>query len=454
MKKKDIKGKLVYFRGSADVPLDKEKDIYDPGKIEDTIRIESFLPALKYLIENGAKIILQPGWLGRPGGEVKKELSVVPVYIYLEKRLKKMGLLKHEMLMAPTELHGEVKSICKNMDDVEKKVSMLKEGQILMLENPRFDPEYDSGDEKYAKDLAALADFYVADDFAQRHRPAADIVPMLKYIPSYAGMGLINEMEYIRTLSDELRKKKRKPFVFILAGKKIETKTGIVSKMTVALDLIEKMSKQDKILVGGAVAYTFLVAEKFLGKVKQGLIGTIKPEEIKSLVGDSFLEWEQINDQISIAGKMLLKAKERDIEVVIPRDHMVRNKKSGEIKNFQENIPEGWYGIDIGIKSLKNFIKIIDNSGFVIMSGPVGIVDNPKIPEASKGSEEIIKEMEKVTKKGTLTISAGGDTTLLVNRMKAKISHISIGGGSTLELIEKGTLAGIEALKHSAKIFG
>ena len=158
--------------------------------------------------------------------------------------------------------------------------------------------------------------------------------------------------------------------------------------------------------------------------------------------------------KLLIAGQLLVKAKEMGIEIVLPRDHVIRNKETGEIKKDQTGIHEGWYGTDIGSETLKDFIKIIDEAGFVIMSGPVGIFDDSNISEGSKGSEEIIREMEKVSReKGVVTVSAGGETTFLVNKMKANLSHVSIGGGSTLEFIEKGTLVGIEALKNSAKSF-
>jgi 3-phosphoglycerate kinase len=401
------------------------------------------MPTLRYLIENGAKVVLQPGWIGRPSG-VEPEKSVVPVYLYIKKRLREAGLLKHGMLFAPGELEGEKKSIARNFTAVQNAILKLQEGQVLVLENPRFDPQYDKGDENYAKMLSGMVNLYVADDFAQRHRPASDIVPMARYLPRYAGIQLDEEMKYAGKIAAELRKEKRKPFVFIVAGKKIETKPGVVSKITVALKLLDRMKNTDKVLIGGAVAYTFMIAERYLEKVKTNEVDTVPQNEMRKIIGDSYAPWEEIYEQVTQAGKVILKAREKGIPLIIPMDHTIMKGKA--IKKSQKTIPPGWQAVDIGKKTIDKFSRIIEGAGFVVMSGPVGMFDK-KIPEAAEGSIAIAKSMGRATKKGVVTISAGGESTLLINQTGVKVSHASIGGGSTLEFIEKGTLPGIEALK-------
>ena len=443
LKKADLKGKIVFLRGSADVPMDESKPLEDPGRITDTSRIDSFMPTLRHLIENGAKVVLQPGWLDRPNG-VEPDKSVVPIYLYLKKLMIETGLLKHELLFAPSDLKGEKRSIAQNFDRVQAAISRLQEGQVLVLENPRFDPQYDKGDEFYAKRLAAMVNIYVADDFAQRHRPASDIVPMVKYLPRYAGIQLSDEIKYMEKVSDVLKREKRKPFVFIIAGKKIETKPGVVSKITVALNLMDKMKKTDKILVGGAVAYTFMIAERFLDKVKTEEIETVSQKEMKKVIGESYAPWEEIKVQVMQAGKVILKARERGTMLLLPMDHTIM--KGRQIKKSVRSIPAGWQAVDIGKKTAAKFSNIIEGAGFVVMSGPVGMFDK-KIPQAAEGSIAIAKAMGRATKKGVITISAGGESTLLINQTGVKVSHASIGGGSTLEFIEKGTLVGVEALK-------
>ncbi len=446
LKRSDLEGKIVYLRGSGDVPLDDSKDLNSPARIKDTSRIDSFIPSLEYLIKKGARIVLQPGWIDRPDG-VEKEKSVIPVYMYIRKVLKKGGLLKRDMLIAPTELDGPVRNIADNFDIIQENISKLVNGQVLVLENPRFDPEYNKGSEGYAKELAGMVELYVADDFAQRHRPAADIVPMTRHLPCYAGIHLSEEIDFAEKISIELERRQRKPFVFILAGKKIETKPGVVSKITVALDLLERMKPIDEILVGGAVAFTFMLAERFIDKVKAGPreVDKISKGDIKGLIGESYVAWDQIHDQIMLAGRVILKAEQKGISVVLPVDHTII--KNGEVKLSQTEIPSGWRGVDIGEKTVARFSDAIDRAGFVVMSGPVGVFDKD-IPQAASGSEAIAKAMESATKHGVVTVSAGGESTLLINRLGVEISHASIGGGATLEFIEKGSLTGIDALER------
>ncbi len=450
LRQSDLKGKIVFMRGSADVPMNDEKDIHDISRIKDTSRIESFLPTLRFLVKNGAKVVLQPGWIGRPDG-VDKTKSVIPVYLYIKKKLEDSGIVEKNVLLAPTELRGKVQSIATNFDTIQEKIHKLENGQVLVLENPRFDKEYNKGDEYYAKRLAGMVDVYVADDFAQRHRPASDIVPMAKHVDKrYVGIHLMHEIEYINEITKVLKKGRRKPFVFILAGKKIETKAGVVSKITVALKLLDRMKSTDSIIVGGAVAYTFMIAEKYLGWVKAGPgeVSKIPVGEMKKLVGDSYIAEDQIHDQVMLAGRVLLKAKEKGIVVHLPRDHLVMKSgvvKKGKLK-YVSTIDKGWMGVDIGVEAIKDFKEVIGKAGFVVMSGPVGMFDK-KVPEAAKGSTEVAKALADATKKGVITVSAGGESTLLVNTVGVKISHASIGGGSTLEFIEKGTLPGIEVLE-------
>jgi phosphoglycerate kinase len=450
LKKPDLKGRTVFLRGSADVPMKDDVDIHDISRIKDTSRIDSFMPTLEHLIKNGARVVLQPGWIDRPDG-VEESKSVIPVYLYIREKLGELGLLRHELLLAPTELHGKVSNIADNFDMIKEKIAGLEDGQVLVLENPRFDKHYNKGDESYARTLAGMVDIYVADDFAQRHRPAADIVPMAKHVDKrYAGFHLMEEIKHIGDVTRELELDKRKPFVFILAGKKIETKPGVVSKITVALKLLDRMKKTDRILVGGAVAYTFMIASHYLEKVRAGPdeVNKLSNGDIKKLIGDSYVVADQIHEQVMLAGRVLLKAKEKGISVMLPKDHLIMKNgvlKKGEL-HVSGDIPKGWVGVDIGPQTIKEFEYAIEDAGFVVMSGPVGMFDK-HIPEAARGSEAVAEALAEATKKGVVTVSAGGESTLLVNTTGVKISHASIGGGSTLEFIEKGTLPGIEALE-------
>ncbi len=454
-----IKGKIFFVRGSADITfiekLEKKKDfsiqdLYNDKLIADDIRIRAFIPTLKNIIENGGKIVLQPGWIGRPGGKEAAQFSIIPVYLRLKQLLEEEGLLKHEIIMAPNSLGGQIKSIYRNQEEVRQTIATLKEGQIALLENPRFDPEEDANDDGYAKFLASLADIYVSDCFAQLHRPTGSIVGITKYLPSFIGISQEKEIRHILGIRKELLRKERKPFTLILAGKKIETQTGIVSKITVTMNLLDSMQPQDKIKIGGAMAYVFMVATKYLDKVKTGReeVKKITQEDIKQLIGDSYIEWDQIYDQIFVAGQVLLKAKEKGVEISLPNDHTIRNKQTGQILRNQKSIPEGWCGVDIGNQSINEWIGDIRKSGTVIIAGPVGICDDVNIPEATEGTEAIMRAIE-----GINGITAGGESTEFASRINAKLTHKSIGGGSTLELIEKGTLAGIEALKESAVKF-
>jgi phosphoglycerate kinase len=435
-KKADLSGKVVFLRGSADVPM-------EGAAIKDASRIDSFLPTLEYLIRNGARVVLQPGWIGRPA-KPQKEFSTLPVFLYVKKKLAKSGFRGNISLCPPDALKGEPRSIGKNWPVVKKAVSGLKNGDVLVLENPRFDPEYDTGSKDYAKALADMVDVYVADDFAQRHRPAADIVPMAKLMKKkYAGFGLVAEIEAVEKMSKELAKTRRKPFVFILAGKKIETKAGVVSKITVALKLLDRMRKGDSILTGGALAYAFMAAQKNMKRIEAYQGAMIKADEDRAVIGNSYMPEEGAVDQVVLAGHVLMKAKEKGIPVVIPQDHLIADK-AGKTK-VSATIPAGWAGVDIGPKTTKAYVSAIMGAGFVVMAGPVGMFDK-KFSGAGNGSTAVAKALADATKKGVVTVSAGGESTLLVNTVGVKISHASIGGGSTLEYMEKGTLPGIEAL--------
>ncbi len=441
--KSGLSGKVVFMRGSADVPMDESKDISDITRIKDKTRIDSFFPTLEHLIRSEAKVVLQPGWIDRPEG-IEKGKSVMPVYLYIREMLHEKGLIKDEPMLAPSDPKGEIRNIADNFGMIEERVGKLKDGQLLVLENPRFDEGYNKGDEDYARKLASMVDVYVADDFAQRHRPASDIVPMARLVKKrYAGFNLIEEIRYISGVSIELEKKGRRPFVFILAGKKIDTKPGVVSKITVALKLLDRMKGTDSILVGGALAYAFMLAERYAGRVKAGEAEVRKMSigEIKGVIGESYMKEDQIRQQIMLAAGVMEKAKERGVRIVMPTDNVVT--KDGKVM-VSGGIPAGWAGIDVGPKTVKEFEKIIMSAGFVVMAGPVGMFD--KKPDAESGSLDIAKALGKATKNGVVTVTAGGESTLLVNTAKVKISHASIGGGSTLEFIEKGTLPGIEAL--------
>jgi len=387
IKEADVKGKKVLVRADLNVPL-KE------GRVRDNTRIVSALPTVNYLLENGAKVVLC-SHLGRPKGKVVPELSLKPVYEELKK------LLPSRNIYFVDDCIGE---------GVKNKVNELKEGEILLLENLRFHPEEEKNDESFAKELSSIADIFVQDAFGTVHRAHASTVGIIKFLPSYAGFLLEKEVNFLSKITEG----PDKPFIAIIGGAKISTKIGVIENL---------LKKVDKLLIGGAMAYTFL-------KKKGKSIGN-------SLCEDEYLD---------IAGEILEKAQDK---LLLPVDHVVTDNvdEPKKIENtLDENIPDGMIGVDIGKNTIDVYSEIIREAKTVFWNGPLGIFEKD---EFSKGTMEIGKKVAEITQKGVISVVGGGDSVAAVKKenLQDKITHISTGGGASLEFVEGKKLPGLEALE-------
>ncbi len=391
----DIEGKRILIRCDFNVPLDKDQNITD-----DT-RIRAALPTINYLIGKDCSLILC-SHLGRPKGKIKPELSLKPV-------TKRLGeILNREVKMASDCIGEEVKKMAKE----------LKTGEILLLENLRFHPEEKANDLDFAKELASLADFFIQDAFGTCHRKHASTSSTSKYLPSGTGFLLEKEIVYL----EKLLENPEKPFLAILGGAKVS------DKMSVIKNLIDKV---DTMIIGGAMAYTFLKAHK-----------------IK--VGNSLIE----EDKISMADEIMKKAVERKIAALLPIDHIVAReiKEGSETKETDGvEIENGWKGVDIGPNTINRFSTVIKAAKTIFWNGPLGIFE---IDKFARGTNTIANLLADATSDGATTVIGGGDSIAAINKLglKNEISHISTGGGASLEFLEGKELPGIAALPDKGGI--
>lgn len=381
----DIKGKKVLIREDFNVPLD------DKRQITDDTRIRESLATIKYAIDRSAKLILM-SHLGRPKGEFNREFSLAPV----AERLSK--LLGTKVKMMGDCVGSEVKNATHGM----------KEKEVMLLENLRFHKEEEKNDENFAKELASLGDVFINDAFGTCHRAHASTAGINKYLPSAAGFLVQKEIEYF----DKLLKNPNKPFALILGGAKVSDKIAVIENM---------LPKIDFLLIGGAMAYTFL---------KSRLKG----------VGNSKLE----EDKISVAEDIFDKARENNVSIILPEDHVVAQEISDKAKTKIEieHISDGWIGLDIGPRTIKKFMSVLKDSRTICWNGPVGYFE---LRPFKKGTTEIARFISKL--KAT-TVIGGGDTAAAINALGlgSKMSHISTGGGASLEYLEGKELPGIAAL--------
>ncbi len=387
---KDLKGKRVFVRCDFNVPLDEKQNITSDK------RIKASLPTIKYLIDKGAKLILA-SHLGRPKGEVKKELSLAPV----QKRLSEF--LGKPIKMVPDCVGPEV----------TKAASGLKGGEVLLLENLRFHKEEEKNDPKFAKELASLADIYVSDAFGTVHRAHASTEGIAHHLPAYAGFLIEKELKF---LGDALADPKR-PFVAIIGGAKISGKLEVLKNL---------LDKVDTLIVGGGMAYTFFKA--------RGIE-----------VGKSILEKELIGE----AKEILKAAIDKEVPFLLPLDHVVADKfaEDANVKVVpRTTIPEGWQGMDIGPDTVKKFSNAIKDAKTIVWNGPMGVFEMDKF---AKGTIEVAKAVAEATEKGAVSIIGGGDSASAVKKagLSDKMSHISTGGGASLEFLEGKVLPGIAVLQ-------
>ncbi len=381
----EVKGKRVLVRCDFNVPL-KE------GVITNDKRIVASLPTIKYLLENGAKVILC-SHLGRPKGEVVPEFSLKPVAARLSE------LLGQEVKMA-CDVVGE----CAN-----KLASELKEGEVLLLENVRYEKGETKNDEELSKKFAALADIFVNDAFGSAHRAHSSTTGVADYIPAVGGYLINKEIEFI---GGALEAPKR-PLVAILGGAKVSDKIGVIT------NLIQKV---DTLIIGGGMAYTFM---KALGHN----------------IGDSLLDAENIE----LAKEMMASAKAKGVKFLIPVDNRVGKEYKEDTENMVVNsdeIPDGWMGLDIGPETEKLFADALVNAGTVIWNGPMGVSEWKNFESGT------VAVATAVANSGAISVIGGGDSVAAVTKLgfADKMSHISTGGGASLEFLEGKELPGIAAL--------
>ncbi|NIM58414.1 MAG: phosphoglycerate kinase [Candidatus Aminicenantes bacterium] len=385
----DLKGKRVFLRVDFNVPLDEE------CKIRDDSRIKAALPTINYLLEQKAKVVAA-SHLGRPKGEYIPEFSLKPV----AKRLSE--LISQEVILAPDVVGEEVLSLKKE----------LKEGQALLLENLRFHKGETANDSSFAQLLAKEIDYYVNDAFGAAHRSHASVVGIAHYVEkAVAGFLLEKEVDYLSKAVHS----PPKPYVAILGGAKVSDKIPVIENL---------LNKADSILIGGAMAYTFFKAQGFE-------------------VGRSLVE----EDKIELARKLLDRAQAQKVNFYLPSDHIVAAEKdpNSEVKTVNSPpLPPDLMGLDIGPKTVGQYSEIISEAKTIFWNGPMGVFE---IEQFSQGTMKIA---EAVASSRALSIVGGGDSVAAVYKagVSEKISHVSTGGGASLEFIANETLPGIEVLSE------
>lgn len=382
----DVKGKKVLVRCDFNVPQTED------GTITDNRRIVSALETIKYLIDNNAKVILC-SHLGRPKGEFKKEFSLKPIADELSK------LLGQEVKLAKDVIGQSAKELTDN----------IKEGEVVLLENVRFHREETDNDPEFAKKLASFADIYVNDAFGTAHRAHASTAGVAAYLPAVSGFLIEKEINF---MGDALENPKR-PFMAILGGKKVSDKIGVIEAL---------LEKVDTLLIGGAMAYTFF---KSMGYE----------------VGNSICEL----DKLDLAQDIMKKAKEKGVKLMLPVDTKVGKEFAPDTESKVvkcSEIPSDWEGFDIGTETIKMYVEELKNAKTVVWNGPLGLSE---FEQFAAGTDTIAKAL---ADSDAITIIGGGDSAAAIERMglSDKFSHISTGGGASLEFLEGKRLPGIECL--------
>ena len=383
----DLKDKRVLIRVDFNVPLD------DKLNITDDIRIRAALPTIKYALERRAKVILM-SHLGRPDGKVVDSMRLTPV-------ANRLGELLGKKVIKTDDCIGEA---------VKKTVNAMKPGDVVLLENLRFHAEEEKNDPAFAKELASLGEVFVNDAFGTAHRAHASTEGVTKYLPSVAGFLMEKEIQYLGGAIDN----PKRPFVAILGGAKVKDKIKVIDNL---------LNKVDALLIGGGMAYTFL-------KAKGKAIGASKLDK----------------DGFDTARLAIDKAAKKNIPMLLPVDNVAADKfdANANTKLVGEDIPDGWMGLDIGPKTIKLFEDQLKSAKTVIWNGPLGVFEMDKF---AKGTEEIALFLASL--KGVTTIIGGGDTAAAMSKFKVdnKMTHISTGGGASLEYLEGRGLPGIDALQ-------
>lgn len=391
LKDLDVKGKKVLVRVDFNVPLSKE----NKGEIADDTRIKAALPTIDYLLENDAKVILM-SHLGRPKGESNPEFVLKPVADWLENHYGE----KFHFIPSPEVVDEKVK----------EDVANLKEGEVALLENTRFVAGETKNDEEFAKKLASLADLYVNDAFGTSHRAHASNVGVASILPSAVGFLIEKEIDVMGKALEA----PEHPFVSILGGAKVSDKIGVIENL---------ITKVDTIIIGGGMAYTFLKAQ---GKE----------------IGKSLLE----EDKMDLSLELLDRAKENGVEILLPEDVVIADEIASGVETEIvdiDHIPADKEALDIGPKSAEKFADKIKDAKTVVWNGPMGVFE---VKEFSNGT---IKIAQALAEADATTIVGGGDSALAIEMsgLKDKITHVSTGGGASLEFLEGKDLPGITAIE-------
>jgi len=381
----EVKGKRVLVRCDFNVPLDKE------GNITDENRIVGALPTIKYLMENGAKVILC-SHMGKPKGEPKPELSLAPVAKSLSAKLG-----KEVIFAADDNVVGE---------NAKSAVAAMNEGDVVLLENTRYRKEETKNEEAFSKELASLADVFVNDAFGTAHRAHCSNVGVSSLLPvAAAGYLIQKEIEFLgNAVNDPVR-----PLVAVLGGSKVSSKISVIENL---------LDKVDTLIIGGGMAYTF---EAALGRT----------------TGTSLLE----PDFIDYAKKMLDKAQGK---LLLPVDTVVAKEFDNDAEQMvvEDNIPDGWMGLDIGPKTIEKYSEVLKGAKTVVWNGPMGVFEMPNFAKGTNAIAAVLADID------ATTIIGGGDSVAAVNQagLGEKMSHVSTGGGASMEFLEGKVLPGIAAL--------
>jgi phosphoglycerate kinase len=382
----DVAGKKALVRCDFNVPLDADKNITDET------RINAALPTIKYLLDKGAAVILC-SHLGRPKGEVNMKYSLAPV----AKRLSEK--LSFEVKLAKDVVGPDAKALA----------AAVKPGEAILLENLRFHAEEEANDPAFAKELASMADIYVSDAFGTVHRAHASTAGVAAYLPAVAGYLIGKELTFLGNAIEE----PKRPFLAILGGAKVKDKIGVINAL---------LEKVDTLIIGGGMAYTF-------AKAQGGTIGNSLFDETN----------------VDVAKAMMQKAKDKGVEMLLPVDTLCGKEFSNDTETMvckTTEIPDGWQGLDIGPETIKLFSAAVKASKTVVWNGPMGVFE---MPTFAKGTLAVANAM---AESDAITIIGGGDSAAAVTQMGLadKMSHISTGGGASLEFLEGEVLPGVAAL--------
>jgi phosphoglycerate kinase len=384
----DPQGKRVLVRVDFNVPI-------EDGKVKDDSRVRAALPTIKYLLDNGASVVLM-SHLGRPKGKVVESARLRPVAQWLS-----------ALLRMPVPITGDPLGI-----GTRDAAARLKPGQVLMLENLRFHPQEEANDDEYAKTLASYGDVYVNDAFGTAHRAHASTVGVAKYLPAYAGLLMEREIEMLSKLLENVEH----PFATIIGGAKVSGKLAVLNHL---------MELCDKFLVGGGMANTFLVAQGHT-------------------VGKSLLEKDLVDD----ARQILEQAQSKGVEFLLPTDVVVAKEvtRGAEHKIVKINkIPNSWSVVDIGPDTTETFKSALADARTVFWNGPLGVFE---VPTFGDGTRSVARELARLADTGVTVIVGGGDSVAALEELNltSKMTHISTGGGASLEFMEGRELPGISVL--------